>query len=101
LRFREKGAGKYLPLVTLYSGKENKMLCTPIGLGQDTVIKCDQPATTKVSMDIGGGGAKIVWNVCENHLNDIYRKLQKFKADDPIGGERAINRFKTLEYYEE
>lgn len=72
--------------------------CTPRGLGQDSIQGCDTPATTKVSMAIGGG-ARIIWNVCDDHLNEIYHKLQEFKQQDPVGGERTINRFSAIEYY--
>ena len=73
-------------------------ICTPRGLGQDPATECNQPVDSKVSMGLAGGG-RIIWNVCIDHLNEIYHKLQEFKANDPIGGEKAIQRFNVLEYY--
>jgi hypothetical protein len=74
--------------------------CTPRGLGQDPIQDCSNPATTKVSID-RGGGAKIIWDVCDDHLNEIYHKLQQLKKDFPIVGDRTIKRFSVIEYYGE
>ena len=73
-------------------------VCTPRGLGQDPITKCNKPVDSKVSMELPGG-VRIVWHVCIDHLNEIYHRFQNFKAIDPVNGDRAIKRFKVLECY--
>ena len=72
--------------------------CTPRGLGQDPVVGCDKPAEVKVSMGITGG--TLHWCVCADHYNEICNKFQDFRATDPVGADKALSRFKVVDYGE-